>query len=55
MADTLREKIISYGLHWDLWLLWGYQNNKKLWSTFSIFKQWHYRKFLLQKENRCNV
>ena len=26
MSDTLRKKNIFYGLRWDGWLLWEYQN-----------------------------
>ena len=30
MPDTLHEKIISYGLRWDVWLLREYQNKTDL-------------------------
>ena len=60
-ALALRLKIISYGLHWDVWLLWQYQNIQKengckvltmFWAPLQSFRGWSpLRKILGSKEH----
>ena len=53
MPDTLRYKLISYGLRWNMWLLWEDQNKTLIYNKH--IKTMTHRNFLLQKENYCKV